>query len=61
MADAIGGLGQRIGITAYAVPARDGLAAVDVDKPGDLAQVRAWLARQAITGTSAITGTLTAP
>jgi len=44
MADAIAGLGRRIGIEARAVPARDGLAAVDVDKPADLAQVRAILA-----------------
>ncbi|VWX53789.1 nucleotidyltransferase family protein [Novosphingobium sp. 9U] len=43
MAEAIGRLGQRIGIAAAAVPARDGLAAVDVDKPGDLTQVRALI------------------
>lgn len=38
--DAVAGLGRRIGIAARAVAARDGLAAVDVDKPGDLADVR---------------------
>jgi CTP:molybdopterin cytidylyltransferase MocA len=41
MAEAIAGLGRRIGISANAVAARDGLAAVDVDKPADLAHVRA--------------------
>lgn len=41
MAEAIARLGRRIGIEARAVAARDGLAAVDVDKPADLAQVRA--------------------
>lgn len=46
MAEAIARLGQRIGIMSAAVPARDGLAAVDVDKPGDLAQVRALVAGQ---------------
>ncbi|MBB4857915.1 CTP:molybdopterin cytidylyltransferase MocA [Novosphingobium chloroacetimidivorans] len=44
MTEAIAGLGRRIGITAAAVPARDGLAAVDVDKPEDLRQVRALVA-----------------
>lgn len=43
MAEAIARLGHRIGIDAVAVPARDGLAAIDVDKPADLAQVRALL------------------
>ena len=33
-------LGRRVGIDAHAVAARDGLAAVDVDKPQDLADVR---------------------
>ena len=33
-------LGRRVGIEAHAVAARDGLAAVDVDKPQDLADVR---------------------
>ncbi|MET1756974.1 nucleotidyltransferase family protein [Novosphingobium sp. RD2P27] len=41
MAEAISRLGSRIGINAAAVPARNGLAAVDVDKPADLADVRA--------------------
>lgn len=40
---AIEALGRRAGIRAAAVPARDGLAAVDVDRPGDLAFVRARL------------------
>lgn len=53
---AIGGLGQRIGITASAVSARDGLAAVDVDKPGDLAQVRALVAGMALKDTSSASG-----
>lgn len=37
-------LGQRVGIKANAVAARDGLAAVDVDKPEDLADVRRIMA-----------------
>lgn len=41
LGDAVGRLGGRIGITARVVAARDGLAAVDVDKPEDLAAVRA--------------------
>lgn len=41
LADALARLGQRIGIAASLVAARDGLAAVDVDKPQDLADVRA--------------------
>lgn len=40
MAQAIERLGRRIGIAARVVAARDGLAAVDVDKPADLADVR---------------------
>lgn len=44
LADAIAGLGRRIGIAASLVPARDGLAAVDVDKPADLAAARAVMA-----------------
>jgi GTP:adenosylcobinamide-phosphate guanylyltransferase len=47
MAEAVARLGRRIGIEARAVPARDGLAAVDVDKPADLAQVRAILSADA--------------
>jgi GTP:adenosylcobinamide-phosphate guanylyltransferase len=43
LAEAVARLGRRAGIVAAAVPARDGLAAVDVDKPSDLAQVRAIL------------------
>jgi len=37
---AISLLGRRVGINAHAIAARDGLAAVDVDKPSDLADVR---------------------
>lgn len=44
LAKAISRLGRRIGITASLVPARDGLAAVDVDKPEDLADVRRIMA-----------------
>jgi GTP:adenosylcobinamide-phosphate guanylyltransferase len=40
LGEAVARLGRRAGIAAAAVPARDGLAAVDVDKPSDLAQVR---------------------
>ncbi|MEW9854694.1 nucleotidyltransferase family protein [Novosphingobium sp. M1R2S20] len=47
MAEAIARLGQRIGIHAAAVAARNGLAAVDVDKPADLADVRALVAASA--------------
>lgn len=41
--DAVARLGRRIGIAARIVAARDGLAAVDVDKPSDLADVRTIL------------------
>ncbi|PNU04173.1 nucleotidyltransferase family protein [Novosphingobium guangzhouense] len=41
LADAISKLGRKIGVTASLVAARDGLAAVDVDKPADLADARA--------------------
>ena len=44
LSEAVRRLGRRAGIVASAVAARDGLAAVDVDKPSDLAQVRAILA-----------------
>ena len=50
LAQAIAGLGRRIGITACLVPARDGLAAVDVDKPEDLADVRAIMASREAAG-----------
>lgn len=52
LAEAIARLGRRIGVAAALVPARDGLAAVDVDKPQDLTDVRRLLA-----DTSAPTGT----
>lgn len=42
---AIAVLGRRVGIEAHAVAARDGLAAVDVDKPSDLADVRGIIAQ----------------
>lgn len=44
---AIAQLGRRTGIEARLVAACDGLAAVDVDKPGDLADVRALMAERA--------------
>lgn len=40
MAEAIVRLGDRIGVTAALVPATDGRAAIDVDKPDDLELVR---------------------
>ena len=40
LAEAIARLGRKVGVNAAVVAARDGLAAVDVDKPGDLVQVR---------------------
>lgn len=40
LGEAIARLGRRIGISARLVEAADGLAAVDVDKPEDLADVR---------------------
>lgn len=43
LAEAIVRLGKRIGIEARLVVACDGLAAIDVDKPGDLAEVRRLL------------------
>lgn len=47
MAEAIARLGHGIGVEAAAVSARDGLAAVDVDKLDDLSQVRALIAGNA--------------
>lgn len=46
LGEAVARLGRRNGIAAAIVAARDGLAAVDVDRPGDLAQVRAIFARR---------------
>lgn len=40
LADAVATLGRKAGIVATIVPAPDGLAAVDVDTPADLALVR---------------------
>ena len=53
LAQAVARLGRRVGITAASVSARDGLAAVDVDKPGDLAAVRAILASRVTCSASA--------
>lgn len=47
LAAAIARLGRRVGIEARLVAARDGLAAVDVDKPSDLADARAMMAGRA--------------
>ena len=52
LSEAVRRLGQRIGLDAAVVAARDGLAAVDVDKPSDLADVRRILAGDAPTCTS---------
>lgn len=48
LATAIRRLGRRIGVDAALVAARDGLAAVDVDKPQDLADAKALLAREPV-------------
>ena len=45
LAAGIDRLAGKLGLRATLVPARDGLAAVDVDKPADLEQARALLAR----------------
>lgn len=45
LSEAIAQLGRKIGISASLVAARDGLAAVDVDKVQDLVDVRALLER----------------
>ncbi|QPD00123.1 nucleotidyltransferase family protein [Qipengyuania soli] len=47
LAQGIERLGKRIGIEARLVRASNGLAAVDVDKPQDLQDIRAYLARTA--------------
>lgn len=52
---AIARLGRKIGVTASLVPARDGLAAVDVDKPSDLVDARAILAARASLGGASAT------
>ncbi|ANU08122.1 nucleotidyltransferase family protein [Paraurantiacibacter namhicola] len=46
LAEGIARLGKRIGVRAALVEAPSGLAAVDADKPSDLADIRAILARQ---------------
>jgi hypothetical protein len=40
MAEAVARLGRRVGLAAALVQAPDGRAAIDVDRPGDLALVR---------------------
>ena len=50
LAAAIARLGKRVGIDARLVAASDGLAAVDVDKPSDLADVRAIMAARTSVG-----------
>jgi GTP:adenosylcobinamide-phosphate guanylyltransferase len=40
LAEGLAGLGRTLGVTAALVPATDGRAAIDVDKPADLALVR---------------------
>jgi CTP:molybdopterin cytidylyltransferase MocA len=46
LASALARLGAKIGVTARLVAARDGLAAVDVDKPSDLVDARTILAKR---------------
>ena len=46
MAAAVERIGQRIGISTVLVPAPDGRAAIDVDKPADLALVRELAAQK---------------
>lgn len=53
LADAIGRVGGRMGVTAALVPASHGLAAVDVDKVEDLALVRAIVAGETARGIAA--------
>lgn len=48
LADGIARLGRRIGLVASLVRASDGLAAVDVDKPSDLVEIRNLLAKRAM-------------
>jgi GTP:adenosylcobinamide-phosphate guanylyltransferase len=47
LADALGALGRRVGVTARVVESPSGLAAVDVDKPADLDLVRSILGEPA--------------
>ncbi|WP_156840837.1 nucleotidyltransferase family protein [Novosphingobium aquimarinum] len=57
LADTVQRLGDRLGFRAAAVAARDGLAAVDVDRPKDLDDARRIAAaRRAITCTSSGSG-----
>ncbi|PEQ12399.1 GTP--adenosylcobinamide-phosphate guanylyltransferase [Novosphingobium sp. PC22D] len=57
LAAALARLGARIGVVAVPVAARDGLAAVDVDKPRDLADVRRIVAAREADGGAAATCT----
>jgi CTP:molybdopterin cytidylyltransferase MocA len=50
LAEAIARLGRTLGVTAALVPARDGRAAIDVDKPADLAFVRQLVVRDSASG-----------
>ncbi|MET0250977.1 MAG: NTP transferase domain-containing protein [Novosphingobium sp.] len=47
LGEAVARLGRRVGIVSMVVAARDGRAAIDVDRPGDLAQVRSLVAQVA--------------
>lgn len=49
LAEGLGRLGNRLGLTARLIEAEDGLAAVDADKPTDLADIRELLRRRDIT------------
>ncbi len=46
LADAVAHLGRRAGLTAHVVAAKDGRAAIDVDKPVDLDLVREMVGRE---------------
>lgn len=46
LSSALARLGAKIGVAARLVAARDGLAAVDVDKPSDLVDARTILAER---------------
>lgn len=57
LTDTVARLGKRLGFRAAAVAARDGLAAVDVDKPADLVDARRIVAaRREVTCTSSGSG-----
>jgi hypothetical protein len=50
LAEAIARLGGTLGVMAALVPARDGRAAIDVDKPADLSLVRQLVVRDSASG-----------